>query len=57
MHDLDHKDLVVAPSPALQGFAERPFAQLLHSLILDVESAPGSPPKAVDMTCHGSGLA
>ena len=40
MHDLDHKDLVVTPPPALQGFSKGPFAQLLHCLILDVESAP-----------------
>lgn len=40
MHDFDHKDLVVPASPALQGFAEGPFTQLLHGLILYVESAP-----------------
>ena len=40
VHDLDHKDLVVAPPPALQGFAKRPFSQLLQGLILDVEGAP-----------------
>ncbi len=40
MHDLDHKNLVVTSPPALQGFSKGPFSQLLHCLILDVESAP-----------------
>ena len=40
MHDLDHKDLVVTPPPALEGFAKGTFSQLLKRLILDVKSAP-----------------
>ena len=40
MHDLDHKDLVITPPPAFEGFAKSPLAQLLHRLILDVKCTP-----------------
>lgn len=55
MHDLDHKDLVVTPPPALKGFAKGPFSQLLKSLILDVKGAPVHMPLLSNLSSHAGG--
>lgn len=52
MHDLDHKDLVVPPPPALHGLAKGSLSQLLQCLILNVEgpSAQTSCPAKTSQT-------